>query len=189
MISRFTLAVDRFATLVLALLLLAAGALGVWWWTGRSSLPGTLRTGTVEDLVGQAWWPVASAVVGVVLVLLGLRWIAAHLNRQKVANLHLRGSGPKGRLDVVATKVAGAAADAFSDTLGVRSARGVVVRDRGQLVARISAVIEPEADLALLARQADTVSAQLAQALERDDLRCRVDLRVAGLARKLPRVS
>lgn len=189
MISRFTLAVDRVATLVLALLLLAAGALGAWWWTGRSSLPGTLRSGSAEDLIAQAWWPVASAVVGVILVLLGLRWIAAHLNRQKVSNLRLRGSGPKGRLDVVGTKVAGAAADAFSDTLGVRSARGVVVRDRGQLVARISAVIEPEADLALLARQADTVSAQLAQALERDDLRCSVNLRVAGRPRRLPRVS
>ena len=188
MMSRLTFAVDRVVTFVVALLLLALGAGALWTWSGRGPVTGTLRTGSATDLIGQSWWPWASAVVGVLLVLLGLRWIAAHLNRQNVGRLHLRGSGSGGRLDVTASKVAGAAADAFSDTLGVRSARGVVVRDRGQMVARLTATIEPEADLALLARQADLVSAQLAQVLERDDLRCSVQLKVASLSRSLPRV-
>ncbi len=189
MMSRTTVALDRIATILVALLLIAAGAAGIWWWTDRSPLGSTVRTAGTTDLVGQAWWPWASAAVGALLVLLGLRWILAHLRRQNVSTLHLRGSGSGGRLDVAASKVAGAAADALSDTLGVRSARGVVVRDRGQLVARLSAVIEPEADLAHVAERADLVSAQLAQALERDDLRCSVQLRVATFARRLPRTS
>ncbi len=188
MMTRLTVAVDRLVVLLLSLVLLALGAGAIWTWTGRGPLTGTVRSSSATDLVGQSWWPWASGAVGVVLVLVGLRWIAAHLKRQNVSSLHLRGSGSRGRLDAAASKVAGAAADAFSDTLGVRSARGVVVRDRGQMVARISATIEPEADLATLARQADVVSAQLAQVLERDDLRCSVQLKVATLPRSLPRV-
>lgn len=187
--TRKTLLLDRLMTLVLALALLVGAAAAFWWYSGRSTWTTKLDVTPVRDLSENAWWPWATAVVGVVLVLVGLRWIAAHLRRQGVGQLHLAGSGEAGRLDAVAGKVAGAAADAFSDTLGVRSARGTVVRDRGQLVARIHAVIEPESDLRLLAQSADRVSAQLAQALGRDDVRCSVQLRVGRLARSLPRVG
>lgn len=187
MMSRSTVALDRVVTVVVGLSLIAAGAAGIWWWSDRSPMAPTVSTASTTDLIEMAWWPWASAAVGVILVLLGLRWILSHLRRHNVSTLHLNGSGRGGRLDVAASKVAGAAADAFSDTLGVRSARGVVVRDRGQLVARLLAVIEPSADLAHLAERADIVSAQLAQALERDDLRCSVQLRVSSSARHLPR--
>ena len=115
------------------------------------------------------------------------RWIAAHLTPNTVSRLRLGSSDPTGRLDANASKVAGAAADAYADTLGVRSAKGSVVRDRGQLVARIDATIEPDSDLALLARRADEVSSQLLTVLERDDLRCSLRLKVALRGRALPR--
>ena len=127
--------------------------------------------------------------MGLLLALLGLRWIAAHLGRPTVSRLHLTGSGSGGRLDARAAKVAGAAADALADTIGVRSARGTVVRDRGQLVARLTATLEPDADLGVVARQADLVSAQLRQVLDRDDVRCSVELRVAARGGRMPRVG
>ncbi|SDS50282.1 hypothetical protein SAMN04488570_2022 [Nocardioides scoriae] len=187
MTSRRTLFLDRVATLLLALLLVAGGAAAAYWWSGRSSLPGTLDTGAVRDVVDAAWFSWIAALVGLVLILLGLRWIAAHLGRPTVSKLHLKGSGSQGRLDVAGSKVAGAAASALADTIGVRSARGTVVRDRGQLVAKLTAVIEPEADLRVVARQADIVSAQLRQVLEREDVRCSVEIRVATFARSLAR--
>jgi hypothetical protein len=186
MTSRRALLIDRTATLVVALMLVAAGALGVWWWSGQSSLPASADLAAVRDVVDTGWWPWASAAVGVLLILVGVRWITAHLGRPTVSRLHLRGSGTKGRLDVAGGKVAGAAADVLADTLGVRNAKGVVLRDRGQLVARLSAVIDSDCDLGAVARRADEVSAELRQVLDRDDLRCSVELRVVRFADRLP---
>ncbi len=189
MISRTTLALDRFATLGLALALIGGGAVGVWWWTGDSSLAARSDTTAIQDLVATGWWPWASAIAGVLLVLLGIRWVAAHVSTTKVKQLNLTGSGSAGRLGVDGTQVASAAAETFSHTLGVRSAKGRINRDRGQIVAEINATIEPEADLALIAEQADLVSAQLGQVLGRDDLRCSVQLTVARTGKALNRVS
>ena len=193
MTTRKTLFIDRIATLVLALVLIAGGGAAIWWWSGQSlagyQLADTSDTSAVSDVVDAAWFGWAAAAVGIVLALVGIRWIAAHLTTARVARLTLGGSDATGRLDVAGSKVAGAAAQALADTVGVRSAKGAVVRDRGQLVAHLAAVIEPEADLALVARRADEVSAQLAEVLERDDLRCSVQLRVAARGRTLPRAS
>ncbi|RYB94563.1 hypothetical protein EUA93_09545 [Nocardioides oleivorans] len=191
MTTRKTLLIDRTATLVLALALVAGGLTAIWWWSGATiagrQLPGTTDTADVAAIVDTPWFSWVAALVGILLAAIGVRWIAAHLTSARVRHLTLRGSDATGRLDVAGSKVAGAAADALAHTVGVRSAKGSVVRDRGQLVAHLDAVIEPEADLALLARRADEVSAQLAGALERDDLHCSVQLRVAGLGRALPR--
>lgn len=192
MVTRTVLLLDRIATLVLALLLLAAGLAGLWWWSGRevsgTSLPGTSSTSAVTDALGGSAVAWGVAVGGVVLALVGLRWILAHLRRTTVSRLRLSGSGPEGRNEALAGKALGAAADAFATTDGVRSARGAVVRDRGQLVARVDATIEPEADLALVAARADEVTAQLNDVLGRDDLRAAVRLRVALRGRALSRV-
>lgn len=179
MISRKVLAVDRIASLLLALALIAGGAAAVWWWSGRSGLGQSLDTAPVTDVTAAAWWPAAAAAAGLVLALLGLRWLAAHVRRTTVSSLALRGSGRGGRLDVDTGRVASAAASAYADTLGVRSARGTVLRDRGQLVVRIVATIDRDADLADLAERADRVAADLATVLERPELRCSVELRVA----------
>lgn len=188
MISRKTLFFDRLATLLLSLVLMASGALGLWWWSGRSPLPDRIDASPVLDVIDQSWFPWAAVAVGLVLALLGVRWMVAHLGRSKVKYLTLGGSGPSGRFRVEGAKAADAAGDVYAETIGVRKARGSVDRDRGQLVAHISATIEPEADLRLLAERADAVSGQLAAVLGRDDLRCSVELSVATFESKLPRV-
>ena len=71
----------------------------------------------------------------------------------------------------------------------VRSVRGTINRDRGQLVARLTATIEPQADLATVGAAADAVSADLKKVLAREDLRCQVNLRVAHRGRRLSRVT
>lgn len=192
MVSRTVLFLDRIATLVLVVLLAAGGLLGLWWWSGREvsgrTLPDTSSTTAVSDALATSWVAWVLAAVGVVLALVGLRWILAHLTRPTVSRLRLDGSGDGGRSEAVAGKVLDAAAEAFASTEGVRSAKGVVVRDRGELVARIDATIEPEADLALVAARADEVTSQLDTVLARDDLRATVRLRVALRGRALSRV-
>lgn len=189
MISRATLLLDRVATLGLAAVLAVAGLLGIWWWSGTGPLPSTTTTKTATSVVDAEWWPWVSAVGGLLLILLGLRWLAAHVARNTVSRLTLSGSGSDGKLDADGSKVAGAAATALTNTLGVRSANGSVRRNRGQLVANLKATLEPEADLALVAASADQVSSELSQVLDRKDLRCSVELTVARRGRSLPRVS
>ncbi len=187
--SRVTLAVDRLVTVVVALALIVAGVVGVAWWSGRIvRLPARLDLSGLGWLPRQPWWPWALGALGVLLVLLGLRWLVGHLPDRGVSHLNLTGSNPGGKLMVEARTVASTAAEVLQDTPGIRLARGRLQRDRGQLVARLDATIEPGADLKLVAAAADEVSAQLCQLLQRDDLHCRVQLRTAGRDRAQPRV-
>lgn len=191
MTTRKLLFIDRVATLVLSLALLAGGAAALWWWDGRTIAGVTpvesSDVAPVSDTIESSWFPWVAAVIGVLLALVGLRWIVAHLTPAGVKRLRLGGSSGAGRLEVAADKVAGAAAESLGDMLGVRSASGSVLRDRGQMVARLKVTAEPDVDLALLAARADTVSAQLATALEREDLRCDVRVSIATSGRSLSR--
>ena len=187
--SRGTLAVDRVVGAVVALVLIGAGLFGIAWWSGRfPSLPPRVDQSVWTSWTTQAWWPWALAAAGVVAILVGLRWLVAHLPDRGVSHLSLTGSGVDGKLIVDAGTVAAAAAQALQHTIGVRSSRGSIHRDRGQLVAVLKATIEREADLHLIAAAADQASAHLQQALQRGDLHCRVQLRTAARDRSLPRV-
>ena len=187
--SRATVAVDRVVGALVALVLIGAGLFGIAWWSGRfPSLPPRLDLSVLTSWSTQAWWPWALAVAGVLAILLGLRWLLAHLPDRGVSHLSLTGSGSDGRLIVDAGTVAAAAAQALERAPGVRSSRGNIRRDRGQLVAVLRATIEREADLQVIAAAADQASAHLQQALQRDDLHCRVQLRTAARDRSLPRV-
>ncbi len=187
--SRATLAVDRVLGALTALLLIGAGLFGIAWWSGRLvSLPQRLDLAGLGWLPRQGWWPWALGIVGVLLVLAGLRWLAGHLPGPGVTHLFLSGSSAEGKLIVSARPVASAAAQVLASTPGVGSVRGRIHRDRGQLVARLNASIEPEADLRVVAAAAGQVSAQLQQVLQREDLHCRVQLRTSRGNRTGPRV-
>lgn len=189
--SRATLAVDRVVAALLGLVFIAAAVLGFAWWAGRLAVGPKVELSSVSwlpTLTDQSWWPWALGAAGVVLTLLGLRWLVGHLPDRGVSRLTLPGSERAGRLQVAAKPVASAAADALAATPGVRSARGSIQSDRGQLLARIDATIERECDLRAIAAAADAVSADLQNALGRDDLSCQVQLHTARGNRRPPRV-
>lgn len=188
--SRGVLALDRAASLMVGIVAITAGAFAVVWWLDLISwLPGSLDTTRVTDTTGQSWWPWVAGLSGFVLILMGLRWMAGHIPQKRAGDLSLTGSGPEGKLRVAATPVAKAAAEVLSKAPGVRSATGRVLRERGQLVARLGATIEADADLQTIASAADQVAADLARVLERNDLVCQVRLKVAARSRSLPRVN
>lgn len=187
--SRSVVIVDRLATLLVALLLIATGAAAIVWWLGELGLMGPVDVALVVEQTTQAWWSWAAGLVGVVLVLLGLRWLLGHIPHRGVAAIRLRGTGTSGRLTAQVSQASHAAAELLEETEGVRSTRGTIHRDRGQLVARIKATVEPQADLAAVTAAADTVATELKQVLDRDDLRCSVRLHVARRGRRLSRVD
>lgn len=188
--TRTTLFLDRIATLLVGLSLLGAGICGGLWWDGR--LPGVPKrtdTAAARDLVDAQWWPWASGAAGVVLVLIGVRWLLGHLASPRIRELRLAGSGPHGKLRVESGAVLDAAADALALGAGIRSAHGRLERDRGQRVAHLVATVEPEADLAHITAHADDVSALLRQTLQRDDVAARVELRTARRGRAVRHID
>lgn len=188
--SRAVLAWDRIVTAVLGLALVAVGMAAALWWLGTfPGWPTELQSDQTLAWTTQPWWPWAVGAAGVVLILLGVRWLASHLPNRGVTHLKLPGSNRRGRLDAQVRPIAGAAADAFALTPGVRSARGSIEQDRGQLVARIRATVEQQADLAAVAAAADQVSADLRQVMQRDDVVSQITLTVARSERALSRVE
>ena len=110
--SRGVIAVDRFVAFLVGILVIAAGAFALAWWLDLFSwLPRSLNTSAVTDTTSQAWWPWVAGLLGAVLVLAGLRWLAGHLPNSRVGELTLPGSGTEGKLRAAATPVAKAAAD------------------------------------------------------------------------------
>ena len=187
--SRAVIAVDRVAAIIVGLTLSVAGVAAVIWWRGESGLSGALNSSGVVKQTTQPWWPWVTGLVGAALVLLGLRWLLAHIPNRGVAKVRLPGTGPQGRLSAEVKSVAQVAAQVLQTTEGVRSARGTIQRDRGQIVARLTATIEPHADLRAIAAAADAVSADLKTVLQREDMHCLVNLRVAPRGRQPRRLA
>ncbi|GAA0291922.1 hypothetical protein [Kineococcus aurantiacus] len=191
--GRAVLGLDRLLALLAGVVLLVAGAATAAWgggWLVRvwSAAPRQLQLKTATDTFAATWWPWAAGVTGAVLVLLGLWWLLAHLPRRGVGTLVLPGSDKHGRLLLEPAGAATAAAEVLEEFPGVRSAGSRVLRDRGQLVVELKALVEPTADLTAVVAATDAVSADLHQVLDRDDARARVHLSVARRARRLPRV-
>lgn len=187
--TRLTAGVDRAATLLVAIAFALVGLLALGW---RYSwlLDWPLRTSTSDAvaLTERSWWPWALGAAGLLLILVGLRWLVAHLRSSSVSHLNLTGTGAAGRLRVNAKAAASTAADVLADNPGVQSAKGRLDRDRGQLVIDLRATLTPDADLRDLATVCDELAADLARVLERSDLRCRVHLAIASSGNARSRV-
>jgi hypothetical protein len=187
--SRTTIGLDRVVLFIVAIGLIGVGAAGIAWWLDLVSwLPARMDLSWARDTVGQSWWPWVAGVAGLVAVLVGLRWLIGHLPDRAVDDLTLSGSDPGGRFRAAANPVARAAAQMLAGAPGVRSASGKVLRERGRLVARLTATIETRADLQAIATTADQLAADLGAVLGRDDLRCQVQLKTATRTRAQPRV-
>ncbi|MDQ2826712.1 MAG: hypothetical protein M3Y04_07120 [Actinomycetota bacterium] len=192
--SRGTVITNRIVVFLVGLILLALGAAAALWWQGTltgwfRAVPDRLDSRSVSGLTQQSWWPWAAGAVGLVLILLGLRWLVAYLPRRGVSHLKLPGSSSQGSLMAQVQPVATAAAEALEQTPGIRSARGSLREERGQLVAWFSVTVEQQADLTTVAAAADRVSAQLGQVLQRNDLVCEINLSVARRDHALARVN
>lgn len=188
--SRLTLAIDRLATFLLALVFLALAGLALLWWHGGwSGLPRSVSTSSVSRATGTSWWPWAAGVGGLILAVLAIRWLLGHIPVRSVGELTLAGGSSAGRLAAQSSTIVQTAGEVFSDTPGVRSVRSRMIRERGQRVADFRAVIEPEADLGVVARSADVIAADMRGVTGRADLYCRIHLKVAARQRQQVRVS
>ena len=91
--SRAVIAWDRVVTLLIGLLLITVGLAGILWWLGDflgwSQQP--LQVDRALELTEEAWWGWAVGAAGILLILLGLRWLTAHVPDRRVSNLNSPG--------------------------------------------------------------------------------------------------
>ncbi len=188
--TRWIVVVDRVVTAVVGVVLAVAGVAAIGWrfdlW---SRLPEHTDTSAASDVFTTSWWPWAAGVGGVLLSIIALRWLWAHVPPTGVGELNLTGTSESGALRFNAKSAASTAADLLSQTAGVRSARGTVKRDRGQLVVDLRATVDADADLEDLAAAADRIVAELAAVMGRRDLYGRVHLAAASKSTPQPRVA
>ncbi|MDQ3592023.1 MAG: hypothetical protein M3386_03870 [Actinomycetota bacterium] len=175
---------DRLVTFVVGVALIAGAVIVIGWkYDLFNWLPEAVDSGPALDVTEYGWWPWALAAAALILLLLGLRWLFGHLPSRRVTELRLPGSGAEGRLEVDAGSAVSAACASLQSRHDIRSAKGDVRRDRGQLVIDIRATLEPRCDLAEVATAIDETTAALTQSLERPDLYCRVRLDVGSRGR------
>ncbi|MGZ0145887.1 hypothetical protein ACXJJ3_02350 [Kribbella sp. WER1] len=174
---RGIIALDRTVGVLVALILIAAGALALLWW--HAGTPHRLTVQTPPDHTQASWWPWATGAAGIVIALIGLWWLAAHLPRRVNGHFHLSDDKQHGGLSADAHAAVAAAATDLSALPEIRDASGRVVTDRGQLVAELQCTIEPSADLDTVTAAVAEAAADLHEVLGLPRLRHRVRLRVA----------
>ena len=190
---RSILGFDRVLVLLLGLLLIVVGVAAVGWQTG---------------FLGSVWPDVPDEVAvdsGQVTEVVELRGPRRRRRRRprrhralvapgapaptvcRVAAAAVRGAAGAAVVDpgpAVAT-----AAEVLAEDPMIRSAKGAVLADRGELVVRLRATVDPDADLGAVVDACDGVLADLAHVLPTDQLRSRVELSVLRRGAVGPRVS
>ncbi|MCK6210712.1 hypothetical protein KZX45_09185 [Georgenia sp. EYE_87] len=191
--DRRTFAVDRAVTVVVALVLVLGGAwVFAWtldllpqsWWS-----PTAFSLGLTLSVTDAPLWPWALGVGGILLALLALVWFGSHFRSSGIGDLSLRGDARGGRLLLQSGALASAAAAALTESSpAVTGAGGKVVDEGRRLVLALTATVRPDADLREIARACDAVAAQALRSTGREDLECRIRVKVAPAGRSEPRV-
>ena len=119
----------------------------------------------------------------------GPRWTHTAGPRRSVGALRLPAGNRAGRLTVDPGPAVAVAAEVLSEAPDVRSARGSVLRDRGELVVRLRTTVDPAADLPAVVAACDNVLGELARVLPSERLRSRVEISVLREPAAAPRVQ
>lgn len=184
--NRTTVGLDRFLGVLVGILLIVVGAAGILWYHGtlhrHAPAVGVHTHGvllSIRNATGQSWWPWVAGLVGLVVGLLALLWLARHATYRGVHHLRLRGGNKEGQVSASTTSVFDAAAEQLTQTPGVRSASGSMTAQRGALIADLKLTIDPAADLGTVSNGLDAVVADLATALDNPDVTYRATASVA----------
>ncbi len=171
--TRAAVAFDRVVTLLAGFGLVALGLATVAWVRGDLGAGRALAT-PLANWTSASWWPWAVGGAGIVLILLALRWLAAHRWSPKAARVDLAGDATA---TADATSVASAAADVLSADPAVTKASGSATLQRGRPTVTLTARVPARAGLSAAIGAADD-AARTAAGMLGDSVAIRTVLRV-----------
>ena len=173
--TRKLVTIDRVAGIVVALLLIAGGLVLMDWKLEKVlSLPSVVRLPGLLKTSALAWWPLATAILAVLLILLGLRWLVAHLPRVRTSEAKLGESSGEGRMRLDTASVARASASALQSELVLPEARGRVREVRGRPLVQLDARCFRDTSVAEVRERAERVARDIDRAFPSGDLPLRV---------------
>lgn len=185
--SRRLVALDRFACLVLALALVAAGLFGLdWAYRLVFDYPDAIDLEPALDLTTTPWWAWATGCAGAVLVALGLWWLLSHARRTTPSTLRLPDSDPTGALQVDLSSVADTLAKAFEAGTPVSDVQGSTRSIGPRHVIELTGHVDARAEGNSISEAAREIIDQLHEAFPPDGVHCRIILnkpRARGLVR------
>lgn len=185
--TRSTVAMDRLVTAVVGLILVALGvALLIWNTSLFTGIPEMITSPGLVDASESNWWPWAVAAVGVILVLLALRWLFAHspaarVNRTTIATARDDGDSENatpGRSTADIAAIASAAARALEAHTAVVKASGKAVVERRQRTLIIDATATSPELIGDAAMAADRVAREAVTMIGDDSMATRTLIRV-----------
>lgn len=188
--TRSAMALDRIAALLVGLVLIAVGVCAVGW-NGflRNTIPESIELPTLVAATQQGWWPWAVAGAGVVLVLLGLRWLLSHTPAAKAGSVPLSVSGDAGRVTADLGAIADAAAQQLEAHPGVHSAKAKAIDDRGLRTLDVTVTATSVPDLGAAAAAADRVCCDAIGMLGDDSVATRTRIHLDRTKRDRRRVD
>ena len=189
--TRRLAAIDRIASTVVGLGLVAAGAALLDWryrWFG--SWDDTLSTARLDDVQSSAWWPWAFAAAGILLGLLGLLWILSHAPRPGERAVRLAGASDRtGSVRVDLHDVAQAVAADFEARTSVTHVRGTARRHGRTHVIELRGQLDPDVTGGDIESVAARCAHDVSDAFPDGHTVCRVLLGHDRRRRGLPRAS
>lgn len=163
--TRLATSLDRFAALVLGLLLILLGlGMLVWNTDWLPRIPQMITAPGLVTAAGTHWWPWALAGAGILLVLLALRWLITHTPKAKIKTQRLSG-GENGVISVDLKEVAHGAAHALQQNSDIDSAKGKAIIDRGTRIIDLDVTANSAVLLTEVTGSIDDVGRQIAEVL------------------------
>ena len=143
--TRRLAAIDRIASTVVGLGLVAAGtALLDWRYRWLGTWDETLSTARLDDVESSSWWPWVFAAGGIVLGALGLAWMLSHVPRPGERAVRLPGASDRtGSVRVDLHDVARAVAADFEASTGVTHVKGTARRQGRTHVIELRGQLDP----------------------------------------------
>jgi hypothetical protein len=188
--TRLASAWDRFTALILGLVLIALGIGMLAWgfdWPART--PEFVTAPGLVMAANSGWWPWVVAAVGIVLILLALRWLLIHTPKARVKAVPLVSGHSGGTVSADLGAVAHAAAQVLEQYPDVEAAKGKAVIDRGVRTIDLTVTARSPLNIHTLIDPIDTVCAQTAGVLGDTSIATRTTVRIGHGRRRDRRVE
>lgn len=162
--TRLALTFDRLMTALLGLSLVSVGFAAVAWQNGRLVDGRTVSFSGVEDAAQAGWWPWAIGAGGILLIVIGLRWLVTHRPSRKASRVRLESRENRGLSPDTAdaASVAHAAAEVLACDPAVLKATGTAAFEKNTPTVTLTATVNARHGLHAGARAADATARNVA---------------------------